>query len=65
MVETDYFSLMFEVFASLLMALISGIYILSLSIPIGILFILFSLLPMITPKIFGKINCHFFKVAGR
>lgn len=54
LVETDYFSLMFEVFASLLMALISGIYILSLSIPIGILFILFSLLPMITPKIFGK-----------
>ncbi|RMC49053.1 ABC transporter ATP-binding protein [Lactobacillus sp. ESL0228] len=55
LLETNYFNLLFDLISSLLMALVSVIYILSLSIPIGFLVIIFSLLPMLTPKLFSKI----------
>lgn len=53
LVETDYFTLIFELIGSLLTSVVSAVYILILNVPIGLLFILFSMLPMITPKVFG------------
>ncbi|WP_261806805.1 ATP-binding cassette domain-containing protein [Lapidilactobacillus luobeiensis] len=54
LVETNYFSLIFESLAYLLTAVVSAVYILYLNIPIGLLFIVFSLLPTIVPKLVGK-----------
>ncbi|MBA1393829.1 ABC transporter ATP-binding protein, partial [Lactobacillus sp. XV13L] len=55
LVETNYFETFFELCGSLLMGIVSGCYILYLNLPIGILFILFSLVPMISSKLFGRV----------
>lgn len=55
LIETNYFKNFFELCGAILMAAISSFYILWLNFAIGILFILFSLLPMLSSKIFGKV----------
>lgn len=55
LVETNYFQTFFDLCASLLMGTVSALYVLSLNFPIGILFILFSLIPMLSTKIFSKV----------
>lgn len=55
LVETNYFTTFFELCASLLMGIVSAFYILYLNLPIGILFILFSLIPMVSSKLFANV----------
>lgn len=55
LVETNYFVTFFELCGSLLMGIVSGCYILYLNLPLGILFILFSLIPMLSSKLFGRV----------
>lgn len=55
LIETNYFKNFFELCGAILMAVISSFYILWLNFTIGILFILFSLLQMLSSKIFGKV----------
>ncbi len=55
LIETDYFSLIFEFGATLLTGFVSACYILMQSIPVGLFFILFSALPMVVPVLFGGV----------
>lgn len=52
LLETNYFNIFFDTIFLVLMGIFSSIYMLSLSIPIGLSFIVMSFLPMITAKIF-------------
>lgn len=54
LVETNYFNLFFDTIFYAMMGTVSSIYILWLSVPVGVLFILFAFLPMLTPKLFKK-----------
>lgn len=54
LIEQQYFGLIFELITSLLTGVVSAIYILTLNIPVGLLFILFSTLPMVSSKLFSK-----------
>lgn len=54
LIESNYFALIFELIGSLLTGIVSAIYVLTLNLPVGLLFILFSLLPVMTPKLFSK-----------
>lgn len=54
-VEINHFITFFELCSSLLMGIVSGYYVLYLNLPIGILFILFSLVPMFSSKLFGRV----------
>ena len=54
LIETNYFKNFFELCGAILMAAVSSFYILWLNFAIGILFILFSLLPMLSSKFLAK-----------
>ncbi|WP_286822197.1 ATP-binding cassette domain-containing protein [Lactobacillus sp. UBA5813] len=55
LVETNYFSTIFELYASILMSVVSAAYILTLNVTVGLIFIIFSTLPLISSKLFGKV----------
>ncbi|MDF7639863.1 ABC transporter ATP-binding protein [Lactobacillus sp. ESL0791] len=56
LVETNYYRAAFNLVVDLAMAVVSAVYILWQNFSLGLIFIVFSTLPMLTPKLFGKVN---------
>jgi len=55
LVETNYFNTIFELCSSILMSAVSAIYILTLNTTVGLVFIIFSTLPIISSKLFSNV----------